>query len=399
MPGSKIFKRGAALLLSAAIISTILVPGECVKVAGMSKGDKFLGNIIGSSVPSDFSVYWNQVTPENACKWANVESSRDDMKWDGAETCYNYAKSQGMPFKFHTLIWGNQEPSWMSNGSLSDSEKMEEVIEWMQAAGERYGDAEYVDVVNEPIHAKPLYKDVIGGDGTTGWDWVIWSFEQARKYFKGKLLINEYAIISDTNATNKYIKIINLLKSRGLIDGIGIQCHQFNLDYDSTDLMKTNLDKLAETGLPIYVSELDLDGDDNTQLERYKEKFPVLWEHSGVKGITLWGYIEGQTYKDNTHLINLSGTERPALKWLKEYIATHGGNTEDTIIYGDLNGDEEIDAIDNALLKQYLLGIISDFPSANGKIAADLDKSGTIDALDFAIMKKYLLNVITSLPV
>ena len=190
----------------------------------------------------------------------------------------------------------------------------------MDAVAQKYGDSEYIDVVNEPLHAKPSFRNAIGGDGSTGWDWVIWSFEEARKRFNGKLLINEYGIINDGNATNQYLQIINLLKDRGLVDGIGIQCHQFNIDTLSVNTMRSNLEKLAATGLPIYVSELDITGDDNTQLQRYKEKFPILWEHPSVRGITLWGWIEGQTWKDNTHLISASGVERPAFKWLKEYI-------------------------------------------------------------------------------
>jgi endo-1,4-beta-xylanase len=113
------------------------------------------------------------------------------------------------------------------------------------------------------------------------------------------------------------------LKSRGLIDGIGIQCHQFNMDTVSVSTMNTILGILAATGLPIYVSELDMTGDDATQLARYQQKFPVLWEHSAVKGVTLWGYIEGQTWKPNTHLIRRNGTERPALQWLRTYLSTH----------------------------------------------------------------------------
>jgi endo-1,4-beta-xylanase len=192
------------------------------------------------------------------------------------------------------------------------------------------GNSEYVDVVNEPLHAKPSYRNAIGGDGSTGWDWVIWSFEEARKRFNGKLLINEYGIINDGNATNQYVKIINLLKERGLVDGIGIQSHCFNIDTLSVNTMKSNLDKLAATGLPIYVSELDITGDDNTQLQRYKEKFPVLWEYPAVKGVTLWGWLQGQTWKDNTHLITSSGTERPALVWLKEYLGTLPSSTPPT---------------------------------------------------------------------
>ncbi len=287
-------------------------------------GGKFLGNIIASSIPSNFATYWNQVTPENSTKWGSVESSRGNMNWSQADMAYNYARSNGFPFKFHTLVWGSQEPGWISG--LSPAEQRAEVIEWIQAAGQRYRDAEFVDVVNEPLHAKPSYRNAIGGDGATGWDWVIWSFEQARQAFpNSKLLINEYGIISDPNATQQYLQIINLLKNRGLIDGIGIQCHHFNMDNVSVSTMQTVLNMLASTGLPIYVSELDITGDDYTQLQRYQQKFPVLWEHPAVKGITLWGYIEGQTWRDGTHLITRSGTERPALQWLRQYLG--GGST------------------------------------------------------------------------
>jgi len=239
--------------------------------AGIAKG-KFLGNVIAGYIPSNFATYWDQVTPENSTKWESVESSRDNMNWSQADMAYNYAKNNGFPFKFHTLVWGSQEPGWVRG--LSASEQRAEVIEWIQAAGQRYRGAEFVDVVNEPLHAPPSYKNAIGGDGATGWDWVIWSFEQARQAFpNSKLLINEYGIISDPNAAAQYLEIIQLLKSRGLIDGIGIQCHYFNMDNVSVSTMRNVLNMLASTGLPIYVSELDMTGDDQTQLARYQKSF------------------------------------------------------------------------------------------------------------------------------
>lgn len=68
------------------------------------------------------------------------------------------------------------------------------------------------------------------------------------------------------------------------------------------------------------------------------------------------------------------------------------------IKYGDLNGDDTVNAIDYALLKSYLLGTRTEFPSANGLKAADVDKSGEINVIDFACMRQYLLGVIPSLP-
>jgi GH35 family endo-1,4-beta-xylanase len=304
------------VLLMVGVISFLTLKQNKVDAA-LTSGSKFLGNIIAGSVPSNFATYWNQITPENGAKWGTVESSRDNMNWNQADTAYNYAKSKGMPFKFHTLVWGSQAPNWIS--SLSQADQKAEVLEWFEAAAAKYGNADFVDVVNEPLHAPPSYRNALGGNGSTGWDWIVWSFQEARKRFKGKLLINEYGIISDPSAAASYVKIINILKQQNLVDGIGIQCHQFNVDTGSTSTMKSVLNTLAATNLPIYVSELDITGDDNTQLSRYKEKFPVLWEHSAVKGVTLWGWIQGQTWKDGTYLISTSGQERPALKWLREY--------------------------------------------------------------------------------
>jgi len=38
-----------------------------------------------------------------------------------------------------------------------------------------------------------------------------------------------------------------------------------------------------------------------------------------IKGITLWGYVYGQTWKPNTGLLK-DATPRPALSWLMNYI-------------------------------------------------------------------------------
>ncbi|QNU68190.1 M6 family metalloprotease domain-containing protein [Ruminiclostridium herbifermentans] len=68
-------------------------------------------------------------------------------------------------------------------------------------------------------------------------------------------------------------------------------------------------------------------------------------------------------------------------------------------IYGDVNGDGEVDAIDFAVMKKYLLGDESAMQSKDWQITGDLNKDGTIDAIDIANMKKFLLGIIEELPV
>ena len=326
MNTSHLFKAlSRAVLCTSAIVGLLASSGLAQAQIAVGK-TKFLGNIIAGSPPASFGNYWNQVSPENSGKWGSVEPVRDRMNWSQLDTAYNYARSNGFPFKQHTFVWGSQEPSWI--GGLSASQQAYEVEDFMRQYCQRYPQTHSIDVVNEPLHAPASYRNALGGAGSTGWDWIVWSFQKARQHCPtAKLLINEYGIINDANAVNRYKVIVNILKSRGLIDGVGIQSHHFSMDNLSPATITQNLDSLAQTGVPIYVSELDMTGDDATQLARYQQKFPALWTHPGVVGVTLWGYIEGQTWVANTHLVRRDGSERPALTWLANYVRTTNPGT------------------------------------------------------------------------
>jgi endo-1,4-beta-xylanase len=91
------------------------------------------------------------------------------------------------------------------------------------------------------------------------------------------------------------------------------------------------LNDYATLGLDVYVSELDIIANNTEagQLAKYQDVFPGFWEHSSVKGVTLWGYIVGQTWVDGSGIVNSNGTERQAMTWLKSYVAgTGGGDTQ-----------------------------------------------------------------------
>jgi endo-1,4-beta-xylanase len=301
-------------------------------LAEIAKGQsKFLGSAINGTPASHFSTYWNQLTPENAGKWGSVEAVPDVMNWGPVDTQYNYAQTHGYKFKGHTLVWGSQYPTWLTSSGLSQAQQRAQIQSWIQQFAQRYPNTWAVDVVNEPIKTPLPFKAALGGDGATGYDWVITAFQMARAAFPAstKLFINEYGTENDAAARAQYLNIVNLLKARGLIDGVGVQAHYFNLDGMSASQMTTALNAYASTGVDVYVSELDLTGGgtDAGQLAKYQELFPVIWTHPAVKGVTLWGYVVGQTWRSGTGLLNSNGTERPALTWLKTYVPSTGGDT------------------------------------------------------------------------
>jgi endo-1,4-beta-xylanase len=296
---------------------------------------KYLGAAWSPGTASlNFANYWNQVTPENGGKWGSVEGTRDVMNWTQADAAYALAKANGFKFKWHTFIWGNQQPAWIE--SLPTAEQREEIEEWYAAVAARYPEIDQIEVVNEPLHDPPRgatngnYIEALGGNGVTGWDWIITSFQLARQYFPhAELILNDYSITNDGNATTNYINIINLLKERGLIDAIGDQAHAFSTTEPAPMTNhKNNLNRLAALGLPIYITELDIDGvlqgvvNDPVQVANFQRIFPTFWEHPAVKGVTIWGYVRGFHWRNaqGDWLLYPNGGERPALQWLIRYV-------------------------------------------------------------------------------
>jgi endo-1,4-beta-xylanase len=288
---------------------------------------KFLGGVSSPPQLVNFTAYWNQVTPENAGKWGSVEATRDVMNWSELDIAYALAKDNGFPFRMHNLIWGNQQPAWIE--ALSPAEQLGEIQQWFAAVAERYPDIDFIDVVNEPLHNPPAgaghgnYIDALGGTGATGWDWVLASFRLARQYFPhAKLGLNEFSITNSTADMQRYIEIIQLLQAEALIDTVGVQGHAFSTRVPAATTI-ANLDRLATaTGLPIYITELDIDGPtDDVQLADYQRIFPAFWEHPAVRGITLWGYRPGHwRTAQGAYIVLENGAERPAMVWLKDYV-------------------------------------------------------------------------------
>lgn len=318
---------------NAFLLSVLLAFAPALASAGTPIAEaqpKFLGSAYGAAQAADFAEYWNKVTPENAGKWGSVEAVRGQRDWSSLDEAYHFAKAHHFPFHLHVLVWGEQQPTWLRK--LPAAEQRHAIESWFDAVAARYPDLDFVEVVNEPLHHPPSgkrkdgghYMDALGGKGASGWDWIVTAFRLARERFpRAKLLINDYDITHSDANTQRYLAIVKLLQKDELIDGIGLQEHAFETRNDvPMSVHRANLDRLAATGLPIYVTELDIDGPtDDQQLKDYQRVFPVFWEHPDVAGITLWGFRPG-LWRDRqgAYLLRKEGSERPALTWLRQYV-------------------------------------------------------------------------------
>ena len=316
--------------------------------------DKFLGNITtgyqvdaGGGVPNFYEL-WNQITCENESKWGSVEGTRDKFKWD-CDNAFNYAKQHNFPYKFHALVWGSQYPSWIE--SLSYADRHDAIVEWYNAVKKKYAKLPMIDVVNEAVdgHQQGTHfiKEALGGGGKTGYDWLIRAFDMAGQRWPDAILI-----YNDFNSfrwdVDKYITLVQTLRDAGApIDAYGNQAHDLGgcSANELTNVMQKQQNALK---MPMYVTEYDIGDYDpethgNSQKTDFKAQIPIMWEAPYCAGVTLWGYVYGRTwinlkeknnpYKDardaNGNLIGpgisglyINGEERPAMTWLKEYMAS-----------------------------------------------------------------------------
>ncbi len=287
---------------------------------GLPDLPKFVGNITTSnSVDTNgksFKNHWDQITPENAGKWGSVQSSFSAAPyWGALDAIYDYAEENGILFKQHTFVWGSQQP----NGTATEAD----VKTWIQTFCQRYPNTKLIDVVNEPPpHTTPSYAEAIGGGSFDDWAWITNSFKWAREYCPNSILIlNDYNNIEWDGDSLVFIDIVNAIKANGApIDAVGAQAHDLDHAAMTTNKMKTLVAQLHSlTELPVYITEYDISTpDDEKQLQLYQEHFQFFLETEYIKGITLWGWIVGQTWSlaPDSGLVRADGTARPAMTWL-----------------------------------------------------------------------------------
>jgi GH35 family endo-1,4-beta-xylanase len=304
---------------------------------------KYFGNIVSNNVQSYYNGLWNQMTMENASKWGSVEGSQGNYNFSGSDIGFNWAKNNNGLFKYHNLIWGAQTPGW--TGSASSATLQASIPVYIKAVATHYnamGGLKMIDVLNEPVNtaiASNIKSALTAGyqaepananDKNNQYGWAIWCFQLARKNFpNATLLINEYNIeMNWNNCRAPYIAMVQAIKNapnltdgqKNLIDGVGLQCH--GIDNLTAANFKACIDEIwSKTGVPCHLTEFDQAGTESKQQQVYSSLIPVAWEHPHVAGITLWGYIEGQTWITGSGILNSNGTDRAAMTWLRSYFA------------------------------------------------------------------------------
>ncbi|MCB0465953.1 MAG: endo-1,4-beta-xylanase [Aequorivita sp.] len=274
---------------------------------------------------------FNSVTAGNDMKMYNMFPAADTYDWSDGDAIVSYAKEHGMRVHGHTLIWHPEYsiPDWLENFSGTDEEFSLQVENYIKATVAHFAEAldddgnpivTSWDVVNEAFTSDAeaaIFRQRIGED------YVSKCFQWAREGDPNvKLFYNDYNIAGDPNKRSNIIAMVNDFQTNGIpIDGIGMQMH-LNHDWPAPSELQSAIQDIANTGLLVHISELDVKvnyNDDVTELtderaqaqsdqyQRVAYYYRTIVPPANQYGITIWGV------RDQDSWLSDGGTEWPLL--------------------------------------------------------------------------------------
>lgn len=326
---------------------------------------------------------FNQITPENDMKWALIHPREGNEGYDfgSADAFVNFGLSNKMYLVGHTLVWHSQTPNWVFAGTnqppstpanrvstaaavdtsrtnrsrfgpgfggfsrydgprASREELLDRMRNHIQTVVGRYkGKVKVWDVVNEAVAdgngtnilRNSLWLEIIGPD------YIAKAFQFAHEADPGAILrYNDYGLENPAKR-RKLISLIKSLQQQNVaVHAIGSQAHvNASMSFETMD---ETLADLRTLGLPIHITELDVntaesgqrrsDADvaanasatqggiiseaDKRQSSAYAGIFRAFLKHSdAVKVVTFWGVNDAVSWRRQGRPLLFDGDDQP----------------------------------------------------------------------------------------
>nr|CAB3496760.1 unnamed protein product [Digitaria exilis] len=246
--------------------------------------------LTNSAYQTWFASRFAVATFENEMKWYSTEPSPGHEDYTVPDAMMAFAKSNGIAVRGHNVFWDqpSQQPSWVS--SLPYPQLLAATSRRIRSVVSRYaGQVIGWDVVNENLHFD-FY------EGRFGWDASTAFYAAARLLDAGAntlMFMNEYNTLEQPGdmaaLPDRYLQrlrqIIAGYPENGAGMAIGLEGHFTN---PNIPYMRSALDTLAQAGIPIWLTEVDVAGGGPAQAQHLEEVLREAYAHPAVQGIVLW---------------------------------------------------------------------------------------------------------------
>ena len=240
---------------------------------------------------------FNAAVTENALKWPQMEPRQGRPDWRVVDAIASFCQDNDLRLRGHCLFWAAEQrvPAWARE--LSDRELRGAVERRLEAVLPRYrGRIQEYDVNNEMIGHDFFARRL--GSGIR-----VEMFRRAHRLDpEAPLYVNDYGILGGARLAAFEAQIEELIEAGAPVGGIGCQGH-FRGGLPPTHRIGRALDRLARFGLPVAITEYDLDTPDEAARARGLDAFfRTCFAHPAVRGIWMWGFWEGAHWRPEAAL-------------------------------------------------------------------------------------------------
>ena len=275
-------------------------------------------------------LHFNSISPENVMKWEGVHPrpGPDGYDFDASDHYVEFGEKNGMFIVGHTLVWHNQTPDWVFQGEGTNAITREVLLQRMRdhihtVVGRYKGRIKAWDVVNEALNEdgtlrQSRWYQIIGED------FIAKAFEYAHEADPdAELRYNDFSIENEPKRKG-VIALVKKLQAQNIpIRGLGSQTHA-NLIWPKPELLDSALTDFAQLGIPISITELDVDASEHGQrrqsaevsenaqagpggvvvsasqklAEQYSSLFRIFLKHrKNIKLVTFWGVTDRDSWR------------------------------------------------------------------------------------------------------
>lgn len=281
---------------------------------------------------------FNLLTPENAMKWDAIHPAPDRYDFRQADAVVRFAIQNHQKIRGHTLVWGQALPAWVLEGTYTREEWIGILCQHIKTVVSRYrGWVLAWDVVNEGLaNNGTLYANhwlrVIGPE------YIPMAFQWAHEADPyAYLFFNEHSAEGNNRKSQALIALLQGLLAQGLpVHGIGLQVHTALNGRFTPQMLQDTLFRLAELGLFIHLTEMDvrlqysqapqrakLEG----QAELYRQVLASCLQVPNCTALVTWGVTDRYSWipqftgrSDAPLLFDRNGQPKPAYFALLELL-------------------------------------------------------------------------------
>ncbi len=256
--------------------------------------------IYRSTLGAEFNIF----TPENEMKWAHIHPLRYQYSFGPADALVAFAASNRIALHGHTLVWHQQLPSWLTGGSFNRDEMIQILQDHISTVAGRYrGSAAAWDVVNEAFNDDGTLRSTLWLD-RIGPDYLDLAFQFANQADpNAHLVYNDYNAESINDKSTAIYNMVSGMIARGVpIHGVGFQVHTTLSGVDLASFAQ-NLQRFADLGLEVYITELDVrielpvtPESLAAQADVYRGILDACIVQPACKALQTWGFTDAHSW-------------------------------------------------------------------------------------------------------